>query len=61
VSDLTPLAGLPNLQQLDLRYTQVSDLTPLAGLPNLQQLDLMNTQVTNIKPIHNWVRIRIIV
>lgn len=36
--DLTPIAGLPALQNLTLNSTQVSDLTPIAGLPNLQNL-----------------------
>jgi Leucine-rich repeat (LRR) protein len=44
VSELTPLAGLTNLQRLDLDNTAVSDLTPLAGLTNLRELYLSGTE-----------------
>jgi len=43
VRDLSPLAGLANLKQLDLRNTSVSDIGPLAGLTDLQQLSLGRT------------------
>ncbi|MCA1971666.1 MAG: hypothetical protein LDL44_02415, partial [Caenispirillum sp.] len=39
VNDLTPLAGLDALQNLDCSETQVADLSPLAGLKALQTLD----------------------
>ena len=48
LSDLTPLAGLPALQTLDLDRTQVSDLTPLAALNALQELSLNSTQVSDV-------------
>jgi Leucine-rich repeat (LRR) protein len=34
--NLSPLAGLSNLQVFDCSNTQVSDLTPVTGLANLQ-------------------------
>ena len=45
-SDLTPLAGLEDLQALYLEGARVSDLTPLAGLKNLKVLNLEDTQVS---------------
>ena len=45
VSDLTPLAGMRNLEVLHLDGTQVSDLAPLAKLTSLQRLSLSNTQI----------------
>jgi internalin A len=51
VSDLSPLAGLENLQSLVLSGTQVSDLSPLAGLENLQGLYLSGTQVSDLSPL----------
>ncbi len=50
-SDLTPLAGLKNLQTLWLESTQVTDLTPMAGLKNLQTLSLDFTQVSDLTPL----------
>lgn len=48
ITDLTPLAGLVDLQELDLKLTAVSDLAPLAGLTALQRLDLKQTAVSDI-------------
>ena len=36
ITDLTPLAGLVNLERLDLISSNITDLTPLAGLINLE-------------------------
>jgi hypothetical protein len=51
VSDagLKELAGVHQLQELDLAYTKVSDagLKELAGLKHLQTLDLSSTEVTD--------------
>lgn len=51
VNDLSPLAGLKNLKDLDVWGTQVSDLTPLAGLKNLEKLDISNTPVSDLTPL----------
>ena len=39
--DLSALAGLAQLQHLDLGYNEVADLTPLSGLTNLTYLNLV--------------------
>lgn len=44
---LALLAGLTNLQTLDLNGTAVTDAAPLAALTKLQWLDLSNTQITD--------------
>ncbi|WP_313387857.1 COR domain-containing protein, partial [Rhodospirillum rubrum] len=46
-----PLAGLENLQNIDLGGTEVIDLAPLAGLENLQNLTLSYTTVTDLAPL----------
>ena len=51
VSDVSALAALTNLQQLDLWNTQVSDVSALAALTNLQQLDLSGTQVSDVSAL----------
>ena len=38
--DLSPLAGLTSLIQLNLNYNKISDLSPLASLTNLKSLNL---------------------
>ena len=51
VSDLTPLAGLINLESLVLDTNQISDLTPLAGLTNLWALNLSHNQISDLTPM----------
>lgn len=53
VSDLTPLANLTNLLEVDFWMTQVSDLAPLANLTNLQAVICWQTQVTDLTPLAN--------
>ncbi|MFA5922384.1 MAG: leucine-rich repeat domain-containing protein [Methylococcaceae bacterium] len=50
-SDLSPLSGLANLQELSVWNTNVSDLSPLSGLANLQKLVAWDTHVTNLTPL----------
>ena len=56
---MAPLAGLTNLQSLDLNGTQVSDVAPLAGLTNLQSLDLRGTQVSDVAPLAGMIGTKI--
>lgn len=51
VLDLGPLAGLAELQRLDLNGTDVSDLRPLSGLSRLQELYLNRTSVSDLTPL----------
>jgi hypothetical protein len=47
---LKELAGLKDLQTLDLGFTQITDagLKELAGLKGLQDLDLRETKVSQV-------------
>jgi len=49
--DVTPLVGLPDLQELNLAWTQVSNLAPLAGLKALQHLDAWGMRVSDLAPL----------
>ena len=40
LSDLSPLAGLTNLEMLGLDINRVLDLSPLVGLTNLRQINV---------------------
>ena len=48
VSDLSPLAGLTYLEQLDLWENSVSDISPLTGLTNLKHLGLVGNNISDI-------------
>ena len=51
ITDLTPLAGLTNLEELRLNGNNISDLTPLAGLTNLGWLDLRDNNISDPTPL----------
>lgn len=51
LSDLTPLAGLQQLQVLNLQRTGAADLAPLAQLQQLRSLDLGFTDVMDLAPL----------
>ncbi len=49
--DLTPLAGLTNLQALTLRNNKITDISALKGLTNLTYLDLAGNQISDVTPL----------
>ena len=51
VSDLSPLAGLTNLERLGLWQNSVEDLSPLAGLTKLTELYLGINSVKDLSPL----------
>ncbi len=59
MSDLSPLAGLLNLQKLSCGdFTPVSDLSPLAGLLNLRHLGCHSTPVSDLSPLAGLLNLR---
>jgi hypothetical protein len=57
VSDLKPVAGLTNLQQLAVSFTQVSDLKPVTGLTSLRALYAERTKVTDVTMLQQLPRL----
>ena len=51
VSNLSPLAELTNLRDLNLAANSLSNLSPLAGLTNLTRLVLDNNSISNLLPL----------
>jgi internalin A len=51
VSDIGPLAGMLQMDRLDLGRTQVRDLTPLKKMNNLTELMLDDTPVDDVTPL----------
>ena len=51
VSDLSPLAGLTRLEELDLWKNAVSDISPVAALTQLTHLGLLGNAVSDISPV----------
>ena len=51
ISDLSPLAGLVNLEELRLGRNQIREVSPLAGLVNLKVLSLSFNQIVDLSPL----------
>lgn len=51
ISDISFLAELTNLEELDISENHISDLTPLSGLKNLKYLYLYNNDLSDISPL----------
>lgn len=51
ITDLSPLSGLTQLQDLHVDYTMVSDVSVLAGLTNLKTLTLFDNKIRDARPI----------
>ena len=53
ISDISPIAGLKNLEYLNLTKNQIgrSGISPIAGLKNLKYLNLTKNQISGISPI----------
>ncbi len=51
VSDLSPLSGLTQLTNLNLRGNNISDISALAELTNLTYLDLSNNNISDISAL----------
>ena len=57
ISDISPLAGLNKLTDLDLEGNSISDISPLEGLNNLFDLDLSDNSISDISPLENLTRL----
>ena len=51
LSDISPIAGLTNLEELNLEFTFLSDISPLEGLNNLTKLYLGGNVISDISPL----------
>lgn len=57
IFDLTPLAGLTQLETLTLERLPVHDLAPLSGLVALRDLSLSYTAIADLKPLASLSRL----
>jgi CBS domain-containing protein len=58
ITDLSPLAGLTNLEKLVLRFNPISDVTPLKGLTNLEMLDLSYNKISDLSPLKGLTNLK---
>ena len=62
ISDLTPISGLTQLEELDIGGigNHVSDLSPIANLTNIKYLHLGGSPITDLSPIANFTQLEFI-
>ena len=57
ISDIKPIAQLPNLEQLFLYNNKITDITPLESLTKLKDLGLGKNEISNITPLQTLTNI----
>lgn len=57
VLDLNPLAGLTQLEYLNISDTSVLDLTPLSGLPQLKTISALNVSISDWSPVSGLAQV----
>ena len=58
ISDLSPLAGLAKIQEINFEETEVADLLPLNALYNLEIINAGNTHISNLAPLARLKKLR---
>ncbi len=51
ISEISSLASLKNLKELNLARNKISDVSPLANLHNLEQLQLQQNNISDLSPL----------
>jgi Leucine-rich repeat (LRR) protein len=57
ISDISPLAGLTSLIELNLWHNQISDISPLASLTKLTALDLSGNEIGDISLLASFTKL----
>ncbi|MFU8805435.1 MAG: leucine-rich repeat domain-containing protein [Bradymonadaceae bacterium] len=58
LSSVAPLAGLHELEELNIFRTRVGDLEPIATLPALKKLNISDTLITDLAPLTEMPALR---
>ena len=57
VSDISPLADLPDLEYVELFMQNITDISPLAGKTRLLDLNLCHNDITDLTPLYSCVNL----
>ena len=57
ISDIKPIAQLPNLEALYLYNNKITDITPLESLTKLKSLGLGENEISNMEPLRTLTNI----
>lgn len=56
-NDLSPLANLTSLENMELFNSEIEDISPLASLVNLYWLELHDNRISDIGPLRNMAKL----
>jgi len=60
ISDLSPLAGLPNLRELHIGKNKIEDLSPIASMTGIGILTLSNNKIKDITPLQSLNKLTVL-
>ena len=60
LSDLSPIAGMINLEKIAAYGNGISDLSPLSKLSHLSELRLMKNQIVDIAPLQDLLQLTVL-
>ncbi len=58
ISDISPIAGLTELRELEINRNTISDISPVRNLTNLTLLVLKGNQISDLSPIAGLINLR---
>ena len=58
ISDISPIAGLTELRELEINRNTISDISPVRGLTNLTLLVFKGNQISDISPIAGLINLQ---
>lgn len=53
ITDISPLANLTKITNLNLNDNQIEDISPLANLTKITDLSLKDNQIEDLRPLRN--------
>jgi len=57
IADLSPIAGLTQLANLDINGTKIKDLAPLVDMVEMKQLDLSELELEDLSPLYGMKKL----
>ena len=60
ISDLTPIAGLTNIEDLRIEGNNISDISPIAGLAELRILTMRDNPISDLSPLASLTKLELV-
>ena len=60
ITDVSPLVGLTNLEELSLDGNQITEISPLAGLTKLEHLWIRDNKISDLSPLAGLTNLEVL-